>query len=115
MTWRLIVAQLSALKLTAMQEYYGTMPWLAIPRTSEALQKLPAKFGVMGVPTLIVLDPENGEIITRSGVGAVQSDPTGEGFPWPGYKPSLLSKLMAWLPAVTLGLIVYMASKFFSK
>jgi nucleoredoxin len=68
--------------LAQFNEYYGEMPWTALPFTDrERKGKLSAKFKVQGIPTLVVLDPE-GNIITTNGRKAVSEDPTGENFPW---------------------------------
>jgi len=63
-------------------EYYGTMPWTALPYSfREKKATLSEKYGVRGIPTLIILD-KNGEIITAGGREKVVSDPEGANFPW---------------------------------
>ena len=63
-------------------EYFGEMPWLAVPfadrRRKEALSKV---FGVEGIPMFVVLDSQ-GDIINGNARGAVSSDPEGKDFPW---------------------------------
>jgi nucleoredoxin len=63
-------------------EYYGTMPWAALPFAARDLKAtLSSKFKVSGIPTLVVLD-KDGSLITTQGRGKVASDPTGANFPW---------------------------------
>ena len=38
--------------------YYGDMPWTAIPFSSDVKDALGQKFGVRGIPALIVLSPD---------------------------------------------------------
>ncbi len=42
------------------------MPWLALPFESERKGALGSKYGVRGVPTLIILDPD-GKILSKDG------------------------------------------------
>jgi nucleoredoxin len=52
-------------------EYYASMPWLALPFTDRKLKaKLSGKYGVSGIPTLVLLDP-SANIITKDGRSAV--------------------------------------------
>ncbi|CAK9055356.1 Nucleoredoxin [Durusdinium trenchii] len=71
------------------KEYCGEMPWLALPR--EAKGPVASKFKVRGIPTMIILDPTDGSIITEDGRSAVMKDPTGEKFPW---KPPTFKEVM---------------------
>jgi len=67
----------------AYKEYFGSMPWLALPYARRDLKAaLSAKFKVQGIPTLVILDPATGKVITADGREAVSSDPKGERFPW---------------------------------
>jgi nucleoredoxin len=60
---------------SSFQEYLATMPWLALAYSDRATKgKLSNKFGVSGIPSLIVLD-ESDNIITHNGRGAVAADP----------------------------------------
>jgi nucleoredoxin len=53
--------------LQSFQEYYGEMPFLALPyENREAHRDLSVKFGVRGIPTLVFLN-EKGELITTDG------------------------------------------------
>lgn len=64
-------------------EYYSEHPWLALPfEDRDKKNALSKKFKVQGIPTLIVLDPKTGEVITKDGRSAVMEDETGEAFPW---------------------------------
>ena len=45
-------------------------------------RKLSRKFGVHGVPRLVLLDGETGRVITRDGFERLTQDTTGVGFPW---------------------------------
>jgi nucleoredoxin len=47
----------------------------------EVKAKLSEKFGVQGIPTLVVVDAE-GKLITKKGRSIVSDDPQGENFPW---------------------------------
>lgn len=62
-------------------EYFGEMPWLALPFESrvekEALSKA---FGVSGIPSFVVVNPD-GSVITQDGRSKVMSDPSGLNFP----------------------------------
>jgi len=69
-------------------EYFGEMPWLALPFDNrKAKEKLSKKFKVSGIPTLVIID-KDGATITKDGHGAVM-DP--EKFPW--VPPSLREAL----------------------
>jgi len=75
----------------AFDEYFGEMPWTALPYDARAAKdKLSKKFKVSGIPSLIVLD-EDGTLITADGRSAVSEDPTGEDFPW---RPKPLKELL---------------------
>jgi len=63
-------------------EYYGEMPWLALPFTRrEEKEALSQRFDVSGIPTLVTLD-ENMKVINKSARAAAGSDPQGADFPW---------------------------------
>mmetsp|Transcript_4228 Transcript_4228/g.5466 ORF Transcript_4228/g.5466 Transcript_4228/m.5466 type:complete len:178 (+) Transcript_4228:101-634(+) len=62
--------------------YFEEMPWLALPFDSRPKKdELSKKFGVVGIPTLVLLD-ETGKEITRNGRQKIMEDPKGKGFPW---------------------------------
>jgi len=64
-------------------EYYGTMPWLAIPNGDKRKNALSKRFGVSGIPSFVIVDAATGETVNANARGAVSSDPTGAEFPWP--------------------------------
>jgi len=52
---------------TSFDEYYGEMPWHALPFDQRDIKdKLSGKFGVQGIPMLIVLD-DKGQLVTANG------------------------------------------------
>jgi len=66
----------------AFDEYYAEQPWKALPYTSrDVKQRLSQKYGVRGIPTLVILSP-SGEVVTTSGRAEVMKDPKGSNFPW---------------------------------
>lgn len=55
-------------------EYYGSMPWVAIPFTASGkAQGLGSKFGVRGIPSLIILDAADGSIKDGDGRSTVSN------------------------------------------
>ena len=52
-------------------EYYGEQPWLALPFKDARLATLAKQFEVRGVPRLIVVNKETGEVIEQNGVQKV--------------------------------------------
>lgn len=64
---------------SAFKSYYKSMPWLALPYANRDLkEKLSNKYGVRGIPTLVLLN-EQGELITTGGRSKVMDE---SGFPW---------------------------------
>jgi nucleoredoxin len=64
-------------------EYFKGMPFTALPYSARDVKKaLSKKFKVQGIPTLVILDSETGEVITKDGREAVDDDPSGKSFPW---------------------------------
>ena len=66
--------------------YYSTMPWLALEFSDADLisdgcftstlgtsQRLKERFGVIGIPSLVLFDGSSGELITANGRGALTS------------------------------------------
>ena len=54
----------------AFEDYYRTMPWLAVPteKGSAAIkQKLADTFGIMGIPALMVIDAKTGLLVSSNG------------------------------------------------
>ena len=63
------------------KEYHQSMPWLALPFSARDIkQSLSLKFGVSGIPCLIVLDGKTGQVITMDGREQVMSDTSGTKF-----------------------------------
>jgi len=73
----------------AFSEYYGTMPWLAIPQGDKRKAALSKMFDVEGIPTFAIVDAATGKTITTKGRGNVASDPEGKSFP-EGWAPQPL-------------------------
>jgi len=63
------------------EQYFGEMPWLAIPQGDPRKAALSKKYKVRGIPSLVLLDSE-GNTITKDGRSAIMEDPSGKGFPW---------------------------------
>lgn len=76
----------------AFTDYFAEMPWLALPYSERDLkEKLSKKYKVRGIPSFVVLDGSNGEVITTEGRAKVSEDPKGEELPW---KPKALKELL---------------------
>merc|ERR1719403_799223 len=73
-------------------EYFGTMPWFALPFDKRGLKgTLSKKYKVQGIPALIVLGPD-GTVITKDGRGKVMEDfDECAAFPW---APKALSEVL---------------------
>jgi len=50
----------------AFEEYYASMPWLALPFADNAEKKLTRYFQVGGIPTLIILGPDGKTVQTSA-------------------------------------------------
>lgn len=64
------------------EEYFGEMPWLAIPFGDKRGDKLSEKYDIEGIPAFIIIEPATGKVITTEGRSAVSNDPEGKEFPW---------------------------------
>jgi thiol-disulfide isomerase/thioredoxin len=65
------------------KEYHGSQPWLALPFGAfDVRQSLSTKYGVRGIPALIILDAQKPgfTVITQNGREEVMSDSTGTKF-----------------------------------
>lgn len=65
------------------KEYHGHMPWLALPFDAFSLrQSLSGRFGVRGIPMLVILDAQKPgmTVITPNGREEVMQDSTGQKF-----------------------------------
>jgi len=79
-------------------EYYGEMPWCALPFSKRAEKdQLSKKFKVSGIPMFVILGPD-GALITNDGRGAVSKDPKAERYPW--HPPSKADKAKMVLDAL---------------
>lgn len=59
------------------------MPWLAVAYENEEMRKgIQQLFGVTGVPTLVIVDPADGQIITMNATDDVRQDLSARKFPW---------------------------------
>ena len=59
------------INVVTIKESHGN--WLAMPHGSEIGQELKKKFGVSGIPCLVVLKGADGTLITKEGRNAVQA------------------------------------------
>jgi len=68
---------------SAFDDYYGDMPWLALPyEKRDEKDALSKKYKVQGIPSLIVLGPD-GKVITKDGRSKVMENfEDCAGFPW---------------------------------
>ena len=57
------------------------MKWLTLPHRGKAANSLAGKYGVRGIPALIIVSPE-GETITKNGRGDVSGNPKGALAKW---------------------------------
>nr|6GXY_A Chain A, Tryparedoxin [Trypanosoma brucei brucei]6GXY_B Chain B, Tryparedoxin [Trypanosoma brucei brucei]6GXY_C Chain C, Tryparedoxin [Trypanosoma brucei brucei] len=65
-------------------DYYGKMPWLALPFDQRStVSELGKTFGVESIPTLITINADTGAIIGTQARTRVIEDPDGANFPWP--------------------------------
>jgi hypothetical protein len=73
--------------------YYQKMPWLAVTleNVNGVLEKLAPKFGLKGIPHLVILDGDDASVITLDGRMAVAKDPYGLEYPW---RPRTLMSLI---------------------
>lgn len=72
------------------KEYFGEMPWLALPYEERDLkEKLSKKFKVNGIPFMVILDSD-AKVITSDGRTAISGDPEGKEFPWRPIPPKTL-------------------------
>ncbi|CAD7970352.1 unnamed protein product [Amoebophrya sp. A120] len=71
-------------------EYFGEMPWKAIPYADrKRKQELSSHFEVSGIPSLIILDEER-KTICPNAVAKVRNDKEGAKYPW---LPELINEI----------------------
>lgn len=64
--------------------YFAKMPWLALPYEDDALRDaLNKQFRVQSIPTLALVNPNTGSVITTEARESLMRDPEGHDFPWP--------------------------------
>ena len=68
----------------AFVEYFAEMPWKALPYAARDMQaELSKKYKVGGIPSLIIIDAETGELCTTKGREGVSKGGAGlASFPW---------------------------------
>jgi len=60
----------------AFTEYFNEMPWLAIPYNNKKVkEELSEKYQVRGIPTLVIVDRQTGQVNTKNGRAAI-ADPS---------------------------------------
>ena len=52
------------------------MPWMSLPWADEHMNKLRAKFNIMGVPALVILDAQTGLTVTATARKDLKKDVT---------------------------------------
>jgi nucleoredoxin len=57
----------------AFERHFEKMPWTAIPYGDHRISNLKQKYGITGIPTLVVINKE-GEVISMEGRNDVQSN-----------------------------------------
>ena len=65
-------------------QYFSKMPWLALPldvAAGQHGQTLGEKYGVKGIPSLVLVD-DLGQTITTDARNKIPADRAGIGFPW---------------------------------
>lgn len=64
------------------KDYFGEMPWLALPyEERDKKEEMSKMFKVQGIPAVVILGPD-GSLISKDGREAISGDPTGEEIPW---------------------------------
>ncbi|CAF0789034.1 unnamed protein product [Adineta steineri] len=68
----------------AFNDYYKDMPWLALSfKDRKNKEELSKKFNISGIPTLILIDGDSGDIICTDARNYIQhEDENGDNFPW---------------------------------
>jgi nucleoredoxin len=65
-------------------KYYFEMPWFTLDyKERKKKEELGKKFEITGIPTLILLDGDSGDIICKDARNEIQEkDPQAKNFPW---------------------------------
>ncbi len=64
-------------------EYYGTMPWIAVEFGNDSIPKIKSEYQIRGIPTLLIFN-KKGEMIDREGRKTVCLNPNGAYNSWIG-------------------------------
>lgn len=63
--------------------YFAEQPWLALDfACRKEKEQLSSALGVQGIPSLVILDPQDLSVITKDGHVAISKDSQGHNFPW---------------------------------
>ncbi|CAF1006195.1 unnamed protein product [Adineta steineri] len=64
-------------------EYYEKMPWLRLDfQQRKKVEELKKKFDIDGIPTLLLLEGESGDVICADATDKIAADPQGKQFPY---------------------------------
>ena len=66
-------------------KYFHEMPWLAIPLADHRIAILKTKFRVLGIPCLIFIDPNTGNILSNEGRDLVGEEDFNKLLDWCGF------------------------------
>lgn len=66
------------------QKYFGEMPWVAIPYGDSRLATIKTKFRVTSIPSLVLLDPTTGKILSLEGRDLVAEEDINKILDWCG-------------------------------
>jgi nucleoredoxin len=68
----------------AFNDYYKDMPWLTLIYSErKKKEELGKKFAITGIPTLLLIDGDSGDILCKDARDKIQhKDQRGEYFPW---------------------------------
>ena len=61
------------------EEYYAEQPWKAIPFSASAREAIPEKFGVSGIPHVIVLSGKDGSVVSKDARSLITAKKTLSG------------------------------------
>lgn len=88
----------------AFTNYFGEMPWLALPYDARKINSaLSKKYGVQGIPSLVIVG-NDGKLISKDGRGMVMRDPKGAWLPTPKPSPTVVPKDVIAASAASNGL-----------
>jgi nucleoredoxin len=67
----------------AFDDYFATMEWdLAFPYNSALVANLMRKYGINGIPCLVLLNAKTGEVVSPDIRADIMRDPEGKAFPY---------------------------------